>query len=82
MRRNVTKPPRISLCRACHGTGAAPRTAECPSRPSAWEGQGAAGACPQCGGSGRVTVSAEIELDIRPYNPRRGRNSVWQNGAG
>lgn len=27
-------------------------------------------ACPQCGGSGRVTVSANIELDIRPYKPK------------
>lgn len=28
-------------------------------------------ACPQCGGSGRVTVSARLELDIRPYRPKK-----------
>lgn len=25
---------------------------------------------PQCEGSGRVTVSAEMALDIRPYKPK------------
>ena len=28
-------------------------------------------ACPQCGGSGRVIVSAKMELDIQPYNPKK-----------
>lgn len=27
--------------------------------------------CPQCGGSGRVIVSAKMELDIQPYNPKK-----------
>lgn len=26
--------------------------------------------CPQCEGSGRVTVSCEMTLDIRPYHPK------------
>ena len=26
--------------------------------------------CAQCGGSGRVTVSAKMVLDIRPYKPK------------
>ena len=28
------------------------------------------GVCPQCEGSGRVTVSAKMTLDIRPYKPK------------
>ena len=61
MKRNVTKSPKIALCRACHGTGriAAGDYSTFPTYRT----------CSQCGGSGRVTVSANIELDIRPYNP-------------
>lgn len=63
MKLNVTKSPKIALCRKCHGRGVV----------------GLADAeydlihltCPQCGGSGRVTVSANIELDIRPYKPKK-----------
>ena len=29
--------------------------------------------CPQCEGSGRVTVGCEMTLDIRPYKPREER---------
>lgn len=61
MKRNVTKSPKIALCRVCHGTGLAPT-----NRPDFGPT-----VCPQCGGSGRVTVSANIELDVRPYKPRR-----------
>ena len=59
MKRNVTKNPKIALCRACHGTGQVENDEYEPV------------VCSQCGGSGRVTVSAKIELDIRPYNPKK-----------
>lgn len=58
MKRSVTKAPKIALCRVCHGTGLT-------------SDEGKPCCCPQCGGSGRVTVSANIELDIRPYKPRK-----------
>lgn len=61
MKRNVTKSPKIALCRACHGTGRI-TTGDYSAFPTY-------ATCPQCGGSGRVTVSANIELDIRPYKP-------------
>lgn len=60
MKWNVTISPKIALCRVCHGTGLAPT-----NRPDFGPT-----VCPQCGGIGRVTVSANIELDIRPYNPK------------
>lgn len=61
MNRNVSKAPKIALCRVCHGTGHIP-TSSVGFKPAV---------CNQCGGSGRVTVSAKIELDIRPYNPKK-----------
>lgn len=51
MKRMVVKPRKVALCRVCHGTGR-------------YEG---GKTCPQCGGSGRVTVSCRMELDIQPY---------------
>ena len=71
MKRNVTKAPKIALCRACHGTGIVQETVEQHSR--FWgrkSTETVEATCPQCGGSGRVTVSADIELDIRPYKPK------------
>lgn len=59
MKRNVTKSPKIALCRVCHGTGQVKNDEYEPC------------VCTQCGGSGRVTVSANIELDIRPYKPKK-----------
>ena len=59
MKRNVTKNPKIALCRVCHGTG------------QVQNDEYESVACSQCGGSGRVTVSAKIELDIRPYKPKK-----------
>lgn len=58
MKKQVSKPPKIAICRACMGTG------------QKMETDGHYAACPQCHGSGRVTVSAEAEYDIRPYKPR------------
>lgn len=71
MKRNVTKNPKIALCRACHGTGTVQKAVEFSSRFfGRKKTETAVETCPQCGGSGRVTVSANIELDIRPYNPK------------
>lgn len=59
MKFELEKKPKVALCRACHGTGKA-------------NGSGSSsgdGACKQCDGSGRVTVSARMTLDIRPYRP-------------
>lgn len=59
MKRYVTKPPRIALCRVCGGTGMV-----------AGDEPGETHTCIQCEGSGRVTVSSEMTLDIRPYKPK------------
>ncbi len=59
MIREIKRPPKIALCRHCHGTGAV--TGDEP---------GETHVCLQCEGSGRVTVSCEMTLDIRPYKPR------------
>lgn len=76
MKKKVTKAPKVALCRECHGTGyviANPekgkglktilRSFDVPEK-------GKPVVCTQCEGSGRVTVSAEIELDIRPYKSK------------
>ena len=60
MKQNVKKDPKVALCRKCHGTGKIVsghfiRKAE---------------TCPQCEGSGRVTVSCDMTLDIRPFKPK------------
>lgn len=57
MIKQVEKAPRVALCRNCCGTGFVVsglirKKVE---------------VCPQCEGSGRVTVSANITYDIRPY---------------
>lgn len=69
MKRNVTKSRKIALCRACHGTGTVQKAVESPARFFGRRKTETA-VCPQCGGSGRVTVSANMELDIRPYDPK------------
>lgn len=57
MIREVTKTPKIALCRECHGTG----FIRCI------DGAHIGFTCPQCEGSGRVMVSCKMTLDIRPY---------------
>ena len=52
--RTVTKPEKVALCRECHGTGKVTKL-------------GFSRKCPNCDGSGRVLVSCEMKLHIRPY---------------
>ena len=59
MKKEVTKSPKVALCRKCCGTG--------QWRPKREDGTFTVEQCPQCEGSGRVTVSAVMEYDIRPY---------------
>nr|DAY06860.1 MAG TPA: antitermination protein [Caudoviricetes sp.] len=61
MIQEVSKSPKIALCRKCRGIGYYRHIeTDCSSsvRP-----------CPQCEGSGRVLVSCKMHLDIRPYKP-------------
>lgn len=59
MIRQVSKPPKVALCRGCHGTG---------FQKAGIDGTlGTRVRCPQCEGSGRVLVSCKMSLDIRPY---------------
>lgn len=70
MIQEVEKAPKVALCRECHGTGIVLKTVERPSRLFARKRpETVEEPCPQCGGSGRVTVSARMTLDIRPYIP-------------
>ena len=55
--RTLTKPEKIALCRECHGTG----------KVKAGRFVRKSEPCPQCEGSGRVLVSCEMTLHIRPY---------------
>lgn len=56
MKKRIQKPPKVTLCRECGGTGRIDG-----DQPVV---------CPQCEGSGRVTVSGTMELDIRAYKPK------------
>lgn len=62
MKKIVKKGAKIALCRKCRGTGEWHYTGK--------DGLKYAELCPQCEGSGRVTVSAVMEFDIRPYKNR------------
>lgn len=59
MKRQVTRPTKVALCRVCHGTGYVQGSDYEPTT------------CTQCEGSGRVTVSAKMEFDIRPYKAKQ-----------
>ena len=52
----VEKKPKVALCRKCYGTG---RLHD--------KETGKECTCDQCEGTGRVTVSAKMSYDIRPY---------------
>lgn len=57
MKRAVSKSPRVSICGTCRGTGKIENFTHPEGRMK----------CPQCEGSGRVIVSCEMMVDIRPY---------------
>lgn len=59
MKRRVEKPLKVCLCRKCRGTGL--------YRHKNQKGVTFVERCPQCEGSGRVTVSAVMDFDIKPY---------------
>lgn len=68
MKREITRLPKVALCRVCKGTGQMkkpPQDGHGPERTVSYI------TCPQCEGSGRVTVSCEMTLDIRPYKPKK-----------
>lgn len=54
MKKDVTKPEKVALCRECHGTGKVTKS-------------GFSKTCPNCNGSGRVLVSCQMTLNLRPY---------------
>lgn len=56
----VAKMPKVALCRKCYGTG---RLHD--------KETGKESTCDQCEGTGRVTVSAKIRYDIRPYKEKQ-----------
>lgn len=58
MIQEATRPPKVALCRRCRGSGIE-------------ADETGTHTCPQCGGSGRVTVSCRMTLDIRPYKPQK-----------
>ena len=55
----VEKKPKVALRRKCYGIG---RLHD--------KETGKECTCDQCEGTGRVTVSAKMSYDIRPYKPR------------
>lgn len=69
MKKKVTKPAKVALCRECGGTG----TVTVGRFMKKHE------VCPQCGGSGRVLVSCVSELDIRPYPAEESMSIVNKN---
>nr|DAP09325.1 MAG TPA: chaperone protein [Bacteriophage sp.] len=64
MGKEVRRPPRVAVCKECHGTGVQQGSCSMLAR------------CPQCEGSGRVTVSSVTTLDIRPYRPKQTHGPV------
>lgn len=65
MKREISKPPRIALCRICEGTGRV-----------VGEDEGEFHTCIQCEGSGRIIVSSEIVMNIRPYKCKQRTNRI------
>ena len=68
MIQEVEKQPKVALCRKCRGTGKLrdPETQEVR-------------VCDQCEGSGRVTVSAKMIFDIRPYRTNQKQSLIITN---
>lgn len=57
MKKEVSKPEKVALCRECRGTGKLTVGKFVKEQVR----------CPHCEGSGRVFVSCRMSLDIRPY---------------
>ena len=57
MKKEVSKPEKVALCRECRGTGTLTVGKLFKEQVR----------CPHCEGSGRVFVSCEMTLHIRPY---------------
>lgn len=84
MKRHVVKEAKVSLCRACKGVGMVREEREAGSgtwksllgmkgRSPSWR------ACPVCGGSGRVTVRGEMDVEVEAFDPGR---LLSQEGTG
>ena len=56
----VAKMPKVALCRKCYGTGCLHD-----------KETGKESTCDQCEGTGRVTGSAKMRYDIRPYKEKQ-----------
>ena len=76
MIKEVTKPEKVALCRECHGTGKVTKPGFIPEQRSPTRSlipeqssptRSLSMKCPNCEGSGRVLVSCEMKLHIRPY---------------
>ena len=65
MIKEVTKPEKVALCRECHGTGKVTKLGFIPEQSPPT--RSLSRKCPNCDGSGRVLVSCEMKLHIRPY---------------
>lgn len=63
MKREIRKPPKVALCKVCKGSGQVEGDTQDEHH-----------TCYQCEGSGRITVSCEMILDIRPYKPKIFKN--------
>ena len=63
--KEVDKPEKVCLCRECGGTGYI--GGDNVSSDVVWPMGKTLNVCPQCGGSGRVYVSAHIRMTIRRY---------------
>lgn len=70
MIQEVEKQPKVALCRKCRGTGKLCDTETQEHR-----------VCDQCEGSGRVTVSAKIIFDIRPYRTNHKQQVTFYNNG-
>lgn len=55
-----SRPPKVAICKVCRGRGLV-----------AGDDPGEEVVCTQCEGSGRVTVSCRMTLDVRAYKPRK-----------
>ena len=58
MIKNVTKEPKVTICRQCSGNGHILSSIGQPV------------VCPQCEGSGRCVVSCQMTLNIEPFKPK------------